>query len=151
MFCRHVTQYLQTDSQNLSPYLPLIPFPLHFNATLCTFTSLSISNAIKEVWTKFHKTVLYLVMPENHDLQRNVLHHFCVRIIKLSTLISRRQKDRSVHNNYWFTKNVHVTAGWIIMWYLFINVLEEKRVYIVTNKNWDLIILKYKGAYFECD
>jgi hypothetical protein len=37
------------------------------------------------------------------------------------------------------------------MWYVFINVLEEKRVYNVTNKNWDLIIVKYKGVYFEFD
>jgi hypothetical protein len=64
----------------------------------------------------------------------------------------REEKDRPVDKNYWFTKNVHyVTAGWVIMRHLFVNVLEEKRVYNVTNKNWDLMIVKYKGVYFECD
>ena len=61
------------------------------------------------------------------------------------------EKDRPVDKNYWFTKNAqNVTACRVITWHLFMNLLEEKRVYNVTNKNWDLIIVKYRGVYFEC-
>jgi hypothetical protein len=118
---------------------------------------------VKEVRTKLHRAVLYLVtltdaweswFVEECVTSRHSTDHKVILLNQENLCVAdiRGEKDRPVDKNYRFTKNVeYILAYWAITRYLFMNVLEEKPEHNVTNKNWDIAIIKYKGAYFDCD